>query len=131
MRIRKAFANVSLANVKILETHLSKVLQLGRCIPIVFNRLFRAALGLAAKFWKSMNLSLGKNISKPLLDADYNFIINKTNTDPLSLLKGSEITITDNKIKDIVEVTGRVSQDSGSTSKNWITIAEKCNYAIS
>ena len=62
LRIRKAFANGSSANIRTLEIHLLKMLQLGRCIPLVFNKFFRAALGLAAKVWKSMNFSLGKNI---------------------------------------------------------------------
>ena len=74
LRIRKAFANGSSANIRTLEIHLLKMLQLGRCIPLVFNKFFRAALGLAAKVWKSMNLSLGKNISKTHLDEGYNFI---------------------------------------------------------
>ena len=73
----KAFVNGLLANIKLLENYLSKMLQLSRCIPLVFNKFFRAALGLAAEGWKIMNLTLGKYISKTLLDAGYNFITNK------------------------------------------------------
>ena len=62
------------------------------------------AFGLAFGVSKSMSHAKGKNTQKALLDAGYNFIDNKTNTEPSSLLKGLQLILTNNEINDIIKV---------------------------
>ena len=49
------------------------------------DRIMGSALGLVFEVLKSMDIA--KNIKKSLLDAGYNFIDDKTNMKPSSLLK--------------------------------------------
>ena len=69
------------------------------------------ALGFTIEAQKSFNNAKYKSVLKTLLDAESNFITNKTNKEPLDLFKpikdpllGSGLTITNNEVKDIIKV---------------------------
>ena len=78
-RLHKAFANNSSANIKILKTQLSKIVQLGRFFPL-FETMLKAASKIArvgGEFWENMKRTQSeKDVSKPFLDAEHN-ILNK------------------------------------------------------
>ena len=90
-KIRKAFPNASSANIKLLKTQLSKIAQLRgvlRDIPI-----FRNILSNVAK----KGTDIARNLEKIFLNKQtYRF--NK------EYITDSGVTLTNNKIKDIIKV---------------------------
>ena len=70
-RIRKAFANGSSANIKFSKTHLSKMIQLGRSLFNLMDKL----MGLALTF--PPELVANKSIPKALLQTGNNLINTK------------------------------------------------------
>ena len=61
-------------------------------------------MGLALEVMESLNSAKGKNDPKALLEGRSNFIDNKTNIKPSSLLRVSGIALTNFEIKDVAKV---------------------------
>ena len=121
--LRKAFANGSSSNINFSKAYLSKIIQLGEFLGHLrpLDNIIRPELGLALEVMESLNSAKGKNDPKALSEGGSNFIDNKTNIKPSSLLRVSGITLTNFEIKDIAKVI-RLYENRGILLKKQLKI---------
>ena len=111
-KICRAFANGSSANIKFSKTQLSKIVQLGGFVfgpddifgPPIIPEITSLVNLIINSFVKKLKNTGTKNLNKDILpDAGLN-IIGKKIKKGISWIIDSGITLTNNKIKDIIKV---------------------------
>ena len=103
-KIRKAFANDSLANIKFSKTHLSKMIQSGGSLPFTLNEnpFITASEGFLSVLNESKNMG-AKEIEDKIVDAGLSLIGNKIKNG-ISSFNCAGITLTNNETKYIIKV---------------------------
>ena len=103
-RILKGFANVSSTSIKFSRTQLSKMIYFRGFLGFM-DKMFGPEMSIALEVWGSVgSVKKDQSIANSLLDAGYSLDNNKINITPSSLLRCSEIMLTNNEIKDNMKV---------------------------
>ena len=103
-QLRKAFTNKSSVNIKLSQTQLSKMVQLGGSLflnPFKFVRSLEESRD--SELVKNKDFESGKGIPKYLLDTERN-IVSKKLDKKSSSLTDSAITLINNKIEYILSI---------------------------